>query len=344
MSRDFITNIQILEDELTSILEDLDNDNPQQASDFFARFGFADLYYGNRFFEVLDRGHEILHLIARINPEKYKTIHKGYPFYWMGMAAYRIHDFQSAVYYIDATLSEDLEIFPHVDNTPPRLFLRLEGDNEKQAALHLVKGAQEGIEEYINVYNGVIQKTNPEIPGLTLTDVRNSFLKLAVSSKFPNVRSLASTFITFFLELKYRDFQLSLRNQPGTNEPFFVHLFKGCLLFESLLKSNPTKKVVGSTLGKVLVELRDELNLPEMLRIGNKTLSNVLRGVLDADDDISRSIQLTASLRNTIGHDMSWPMQLSRDQYLNSFLHIEFSCLHAIATLFRPARSPGDRE
>ena len=85
-------------------------DDPTAADDFFARFGFGPMYHNNRFYEALDKGHEILHLCAKLNPDVYLNMHKGYPFYWMGMAAYRIHDFQSAIYYIDVAIPDGFEV------------------------------------------------------------------------------------------------------------------------------------------------------------------------------------------------------------------------------------------
>jgi hypothetical protein len=293
------------------------------------------MYHNNRFYEALDKGHEILHLCAKLNPDVYLNMHKGYPFYWMGMAAYRIHDFQSAIYYIDATLSEDLKNFPSNSDTPPRLFLRLEGGDERQAARYIVQGAQETIEEYIKLYNEVLENNNSETSFLNIGDVRSGLLSPAVSSDNPDKRSLASTFITFFLEFKYRDFQLYLRPEPGTNEPFFIHLFKGCLLFESLLKNNPKRKSSNKILSKVLRELYKELGIPKKLDIGSVSLSQVLQDSLEVDDSIESAITITSRIRNTLGHDIGWPDLLTRDQYINGFLLIAISCLHAIATLYR---------
>jgi hypothetical protein len=334
MSREFITNIHVLEDELTTMLGELPENDPNAASDFFARFGFGQLYRSNRFFETLDRGYQILPLCARLNPEVYKKIHKGYPLYWMGMAAYRIHDFQSAIYYIDATLSEDLKNIPSNPDTPPRLFLRLEGEDNRQAAKDIVKDAQETLEEYINLYNQKLEDSELKIPLLNIEDVRSGLLEPSVSSDNPDIRSLASTFITFFLEFKYRTFQLNLRIEPGTNEPFFTHLFKGCLLFESLLKNNPTKEIKGLTLSPILQELREELDLPKDLSLGNVQLPKVLDDIMNVDEQISTAIISTGRLRNTIGHNMGWSVQLMPEQYIYSFLNIGLSCLHTIATLY----------
>ena len=76
--------------------------------------------------------------------------------------------------------------------------------------------------------------------------------------------------------------------------------------------------------------------LSEEFSIGGVTLSSVLDEVQTADDRISSSVIMTGKLRNTIGHNIGWPSQLTNEQYIHGFLHIGISCLHAIATLYRP--------
>jgi hypothetical protein len=210
----------------------------------------------------------------------------------------------------------------------------LEGDDDRQAAKHIVQGAQKSIQEFISIYNKILQKFEMDIPLLSIESLRSGFLEPLVFSDNPDKRSLASTFITFFLEFKYRDFQLSLRPGSGTNEPFFIHLFKGCLLFESLLKNNPTKEVGTQTLYLVLRELSDELGLPNNFSIGKAHLSKVLEEIVTADDQLANSIILTGRLRNTLGHDLGWPSLLLGTHYRHGFLHIGISCLHSISVLY----------
>jgi hypothetical protein len=337
MARDFITNLLLNEREINALLKEIPEGDASAASDFFVRFGFGPLYHQEKYYETLERGHQILHLVARLDPEKYNGMHKGYAFYWMGMAAYRIHDYQTAIYYIDATLSEDIKNFPGDTNTPPHLFLRLEGDDPKQAAQEIVKGAQGSIEEYATLYNQVLAKNELELPELKIDDIRKWFLRPSTLSKEAPKRSLASTFITFFLEFKYRDFQLSLLRGTGTNEPLFMHLLKGCLLFESLLKNNPSKQIKSHTLGKVLGELTEQLhlNFPGGIEISADTLDEALQMAVTGSDEITSSVTATGKLRNTLSHNLGWPSQISREQYTHGFVQIAVSCLHALNSLYR---------
>ena len=337
MVRDYVESLFVSEQELSDMLNALPSDDPTAASDFFVRFGLAQLYGQGAFFQALERGHKILHLLNQLNSEKYSEIHKGYIFYFMGMAAYRLHDFQSAIYYIDATLSEDRKNFPEDPDTPPHLFLRLEGENERQAAQALTGGAQETIEEYLRLYNNVLEENQLGIDPLLIEEVREFFLGPSVAEDMASKRSLASTFITFFLEFKYRDFQLRLRREPGTNEPLIFHLYKGCLLYESLLKNNPKVKVDTRTLRPTLNLLSNEMQLTfnNGIDIRAETLDDALQEAVAGTDELTSSVIITGKLRNTLSHNLGWPSEISPEQYLHGFLQISISCLHAIATLYR---------
>src|SRR5262249_23315613 len=52
---------------------------------------------------------------------------------------------------------------------------------------------------------------------------------------------------------------IEIRVEQGTAEPFFTHLFKGCVLFESLLKANTKNTPTAKLLGSILGELKDDL-------------------------------------------------------------------------------------
>ncbi len=171
---------------------------------------------------------------------------------------------------------------------------------------------------------------------MSIEDIQIFILDQASSSKDVSFRSLASALITFFLELDYRLFQLMLRNEPGANELFFVHLFKGCLLFESLLKNNPTMEMPKlDNLEQLLSKLKDKFNLPDKIKIGGVSLPNVIKQSHSIDDNLSSFILMTGKYRNTLGHNLGWDIPITYEQYLNAFLTISISCLHAISVLYR---------
>src|SRR5215469_6209513 len=125
--------------------------------------------------------------------------------------------------------------------------MQLNDKNEKQAAYPIVKRITGRITELTTRYN-----TRRGHRTLTLPQIRTHFLRRYLSAQQPtHLRTLVTTFITFCLEWDYRAKMIEL-SEAGSREPFFAHLFKGCLLFESLVKQNPSKRVKGDTLGKIL--------------------------------------------------------------------------------------------
>ena len=75
---------------------------------------YRDLQSGN-FSEALDRGIIFLEQAKDFSQAQYQQIHKGTPFYFLGIAAFRCHDYETAAFLMDAALSEDMQ--NHATNT-----------------------------------------------------------------------------------------------------------------------------------------------------------------------------------------------------------------------------------
>lgn len=82
------------------------------------------------------------------------------------------------------------------------------------------------------------------------------------------------------------------------------------------------------------MSLAKPLGIPKQVKISSAKLESVLQEVDTIDDSFTSAIIMTGKLRNTSGHNIGWPDQLSKEQYLQSFLSIAISCLHAISTLY----------
>jgi hypothetical protein len=178
--------------------------------------------------------------------------------------------------------------------------------------------------------NGRLQS----IKDLTIEDLREKFLFPALSpNTSPGWRTLATVFISFFIEWDFMNELFELRPGNGTSEPFLLHLFKGCVLFESLLKENPKKKPTKDTLGKVLKELYVDLGLSSPPNISS-TLKKILDEIPNSDDSIETAITFTGKVRNTTGHRISWEDPMKQGDYQSLYFMISASCLHAIACLY----------
>jgi len=70
------------------------------ADTFFNRFAYAtDLHQGN-YGQALNNGLGLLNFLHENDADVYATIHKGTPFYWLGMAAFQVGDYQTATFFL----------------------------------------------------------------------------------------------------------------------------------------------------------------------------------------------------------------------------------------------------
>jgi hypothetical protein len=326
----------LTDDALRSLLERAAS-NPSYADHFFARLNYvAELLNGNHS-TALRLGIALLERCHRLSHQDYTQIHKGTPFYWIATAAFLVHDYQTAVFFYDAAASEDIRAGadPTTKPTPALRFLQVQGDQPDQAAQALVKTMQSLIERAIMDYNSR-PGLPPGIGTLQLSDIREKFLRRALCPGGEHLRTLATAFISFFLEWEYRRVLIGLRIGEGTIEPFFLHLFKGCLLFESILKANPkTPPATGGTLGSVLQHLQSDLAIPRNLSIGRVTFPTILASLPPSDNSVITAIEFTGRIRNTVGHDMGWRASLDQSMYDSLTSMVASSCLHAITCLYR---------
>jgi hypothetical protein len=141
-----------------------------------------------------------------------------------------------------------------------------------------------------------------------------------------------TAFLSFVAEWKYRIKLLDLID-PGSREPFFLHLFRGCLLFESLLKENAHTPPTGKTLNPVLQELASPLAIGEIATSAGAF--NQIPQALSGNMSIQDSIESAVQARNTLGHNLVW-MSGSLDVKTYDLLvkNIATSCIHAVSKLY----------
>jgi hypothetical protein len=46
---------------------------------------------------------------SKLEPSAYAKLHKGTPFYWLAWAAFEVHDYETAAFYVDAAVSDNLK-------------------------------------------------------------------------------------------------------------------------------------------------------------------------------------------------------------------------------------------
>jgi hypothetical protein len=249
-------------------------------------------------------------------------------------------DYQTAIYFFDAAVTEDINAGADpIDNpTPATHFLMLEGEEDYQVAKELTKCAQKKVERGLEHYHSKITK-NPGVSSLILNDLRKDFIYYALTSKDkPGLRTLVTSFITYCIEWDFRNEHFEYEVKKGTSEPFFLHLFRGCILFESLLKLNPLISPRSKTLGKILQEeqITSKLEIkPIKSQRGGFVLEDIFDKLGQYDNSIDQAIQISYMARNTLGHSLGWNANVSQSQYRKLYFIIAASCLHVIACLWR---------
>jgi hypothetical protein len=162
----------------------------------------------------------LLYKCKNIDPTSFLKIHKGNPYYFLGIASYLMNDIETATFFMDSSVSEDLRYGSDaIDNpSPSTYFLALEGDKSFQFAKQLTEDAESKVKRAIDLYNSMPDRS-PSIPDLTINTLREKFLFPALSSKTPpGWRTLATAFISFFIGWDFRNEFFDIR--PGIRGPY----------------------------------------------------------------------------------------------------------------------------
>lgn len=282
---------------------------------------------------------ELLDFCKKLNGEAFNKIHKGHPYYFIGISSFLMDDFQTAVYFFDAAVTEDINAGaePKSNPRPSTKFLMLEGEMDGQAAKPLTALAKEKVKRALEYYQSNVRKAS-DTPSLDLEIIRNNFIYYALTANNkPGLRTLATVFITFLIEWDFRKDHFEYGVKQGTSEPFFSHLFRGCLLFESLLKHKPGASPNGINLGDILKDSKFQTSLRiNPISTGKFKLDEVYKKLNEYTDTVTidQVIQITYMTRNTLGHNFGWDSNISHEQYQKLYFAIAAACLHVIACLW----------
>lgn len=290
---------------------------PEDGDKYFEGFGV-----GNTLF-VIDRPYErflcyefLLSQIQLRDIKKFKSVHKGTPYYLLAWTAFEIRNYSKAVFYMDLALGEDIRkstaSFPEDKirealNNPGGNLWKLIPDGPAIVIIQQLQGIIE------NTLSSFKNRTSEELLKSDFVD------KFVVESLIKNEknRSLISALYSFIVEADDLTETLKIRSQNISSiEPYLMNLFKGGLIFETLLKVMATQKSWVVTQGRgrnnppVAIEgfkrCQDFLTFFSLsasdLTTSGTDLSSILAGAID--DSMKVSFSVTAQLRNLSGHDL----------------------------------------
>jgi hypothetical protein len=291
---------------------------------------------------VVRDGMNFLSRCKALEPVLYERRYKGTPFYWIGCAAFLSHDYETAAFLFDASASEDMREERDGLHSPGRMtpalrFLRAEGEKPDQAAQALTQHLQCQLQKAVDDYNSRLDASDRL---LTLADIQTAFLQHSLAAQQDT--TLLTAFISYFLEWHHRSELAALGIKATSAEPFVLHHFKGCVLFESLLRtrvSNPAHDTLGhflQCLAKELgilpdrskrmarLDIPDDVDLPTLVALAPTT-----------DRSIETAITITDLTRNKLGHRLDWKICFESATFDALAGCISTSLLHAIASLYR---------
>lgn len=300
---------------------------PQIGDSFFSEFGPGNMP------DIIDRPYErfsdyedLLLILQHDNPDKYKKIHKGIPFYFLSWTAFEMGNYEKALFYMDVAISEDIRKDPAGwMNNPASNFLTL-GPPHIQAAARVAPRLRKKVEEQLDRFNNI----SGRVP-ISVDDFVVKFVNVILTD--PSKRSIITAFYTFLLEYNDRYNELILRgNVGGSIEPLLTHLFKGGLIFESLLKhlypikdtKKPTEK-----LGDIFntASFKTDFAL-KSVHPRSSSLQTTINNIKKSD--LQTAFNTTSQLRNTTGHNLVWndvfdipqKYQILFEQQINAILYI----------------------
>lgn len=136
----------------------------------------------------------------------------------------------------------------------------------------------------------------------------DSFIKKFVLdlAKNKSARSIITASYSFILEFSERYEMLNLRSKEGgALEPILTHLFKGGLIFESLLKAI----YIGDDNDTIESFNNDTQFKSDFNNYTINTTATSLKEIINSinnKNDYQTAFDTTARLRNTTGHNLSW--------------------------------------
>ena len=303
-------------------LQHFDHIELAQGDNFFSTFGPGNLINAtNKPHERFNDYEGLLQLLRKRNQQKYEQVHKGTPFFFLSWLAFDLRNFEKALYYLDAAISEDVKnAGGNWVNLPGAQFLKL--TEQQHVAGRIISKIKELLEDEINRFNQI-----SGLPPVTLTDFIDKFVSILI--KDPQTRTIVSAFYIYLLEKTERLIELNLRSTEGSSLGSIIsHLFGGGLIFESLLKNRYSTKDDGNPV-KVLGNVFHTTSFKNDFSQGVQTSAESLQEILDAINDNSfiTAFTATARLRNTTGHNLVW------DNIFNTSANYETLCQQIVNAL-----------
>lgn len=309
---DFIINREVRINEALSYFENyLDSTDNDEANKFFEKYAPGLGYFYNPKTKKSDAlfpsenflfYEKLLISLQRADHKKYKEMHKGTSFYMMAWISFYLRNYDQALFYLDSAISEDIKnTGKNWANLPASKFMML--DTQEHVAEQITKEIKFQLNAVIRDFN----KNNSLNILLEFESLKERFLHALLHDI--EKRNILTTLYVFIHEFPHRKTELHLRStEGGSTSQFISHLFKGGLIFESLLKAFYPHKDDGdecNTIGDIIRRnsqfTTDFRNLPS---IHSNSLQNIINNAID--NSLLTCFTTICRIRNTTGHRLNW--------------------------------------
>lgn len=275
---------------------------PADGDEFFAKYGCGNTSKPNTPYERFEAYQILLSELQDFDPIKYQQIHKGTPFYFLAWTAFDLKNYEKAVFYMDAAIAEDQRKDPiNWLGNPAGQFLTLDLEGN-QSAPGITKYLRDKISTEFFRFNGI-----SGVPPISVESFVDRFVKVIVKKK--ENRSIITAIYSFILEFEDRYRELLLRSIGGGSiEPALTYLFKGGLIFESLLKYLYPQKDNTSdckTLGDIFNTSPFKVDFIKKVGTSANSLGQIIKKI-NNKSDLPTAFNTTSQLRNTTGHNLVW--------------------------------------
>lgn len=218
----------------------------------------------------------------------------------MSWLAFDLRNYEKALYYLDAAISEDVKnAGTNWINLPGAQFLKL--STQPHVAERVIKNIRELLTRHLDRFNSI-----SSLAPINLNDFVAKFITNFMHNS--SSRTIISAFYVFLLEHTERLVELRLKSTEGSSiGPIISHLFSGGLIFESSLKILYPRKDNGDPvrmLGDVFYTSTFQTDFGKGFQTTAISLKEVLDGIVDSS--LVTAFSTTARIRNTTGHNLVW--------------------------------------
>jgi hypothetical protein len=301
--------------------KDRDLRSPADADAFFIEYSIGNTVdYPDNPYERFEYYRTLLSRLQATDPQKFAAVHKGTPLYFLSWLAFDLHQFEAALHFIDAAIAEDKRVGPDWFNNPGPQLLMLNAP--VQTARRTIEALAFRIDKELNRFEKHYRVK------FSLDTFLKQFAEPQLKHGTP---AIVAAFYAFVLEFDDRAVEMRLRSAPmlGSYQPLFLHLFKGGLLLETVLR-DALPQVDRQTLAGFLSsgDFKNRMGFnPALKEVNITTLCS------DAALTTPESAFVTTwRLRNMMGHSLiRQPLPRLPDDYItlahqeiNAFLYSVF--------------------